>query len=127
MKTRWHWVWVVVFATVLYESKAQADVLEMKDGSRIEGIVKKVAHGEVELETPEGIRTFNILHVERMELDTPRLEVENSEAMKHFLGSQEAQEMVGHIEEISRAAGEIRQLTLDIKSRWDRRPSGVSF
>jgi hypothetical protein len=122
MKLRSRWLWSALLAAVCVLAAprlARADKLELKDGTQIDGIILKVEKGQVTMTVGGNQREFNILEVVRMDFDTPHAPAGASQAsLDHFASSTEAQEMVRHIEEVDKAAAELRQLLDQAKKEW---------
>ena len=114
---------VSIFLVALYVAGnpqvVRADKLELKDGTQIDGIIKKVEKGQVTVEIGQETKVFNILDVSSMEFDTPHLPAETSRLhLEHFLASTEAQEVVGHIQAVEKSAADIRSLLDETKQEW---------
>jgi hypothetical protein len=93
----------------------RADKLELKDGTRIEGIIRKVEKGQVTVTVGQDTRVFNILDVTSMDFDTPHMPEGVSQ---HFTANTEAQEIVRHIQDVDRAAADARELLEQNKKEW---------
>lgn len=107
-------VWTLAMPTV-----ARADKLELKDGTQVEGIILKVEKGQVTVTIGQEQKQFNILDVTSMDFDTPHVPPGVSQpSLEHFAASTEAQEMVKHIEEVDKAAMDLRQSLAQIKKQW---------
>ena len=99
-----------------------ADKLELKDGTQIEGIVKKVEKGQVTVQIGQETKVFDILQIVRMDFEAPRLAVGTSRLpLEHFLANIEAQEMVGHFQSVEQSAAEVRKLMDQTKQKWANR------
>ena len=110
---------LVVLFVAMNPSVARADRLEMKDGTQVNGIIKKVAGGEVTVEIGQETKVFKILEITSMDFDTPHLTAGTARLpLEHFLGNTEAQEIVGHIGEVDKSAAEIRNVLDQIKQDW---------
>jgi hypothetical protein len=101
---------------------ARADKLELKDGTQIEGIIKKVEKGQVFVDLGTQTKTFDILTVSSMDFDTPHL-LQGTPRLpaEHFLERMEAQEMVGHFAAVEKAAADTSLLIDQTKSQWGGR------
>jgi hypothetical protein len=99
-------------------SFATADTLKLKDGTKLEGIIKKVETGKVYVLINEETKVLSILEVEAMEFNTPHLLVDSKTPIDHFMTSPEAQEMVRNIQQLDKSAEEIRRLLSQIQLYW---------
>jgi hypothetical protein len=107
-------------AFLLTVPTAAADTVTFKDGTQMEGIIKKVAEGRVALEIAGEEKVFDILDVTVMDFTTPHLlPTISNVSMEHFLADIEAREMVAGMEEIDKAADEIRLRLTQIKGYWE--------
>jgi hypothetical protein len=98
---------------------ARADKLELKDGTQIEGIILKVEKGQVTMSIGRDQRQFSILDVTSMNFDTPHVPPGVSQpSLEHFAASTEAQEMVRHIQDVDKAAMDLRQSLDQVKKEW---------
>ena len=61
----------VLLALVVSVSTVSADVVVFKDGSEINGVIKKVAEGIVVVDFAGEERTFDILSIASMDFNTP--------------------------------------------------------
>ena len=79
----------------------------------------KVEKGQVTMTVGGNQREFSILDVVRMDFDTPHAPAGVSQtSLEHFASNTEAQEMVRHIEEVDKAAADLRQLLDQAKREW---------
>jgi hypothetical protein len=103
---------------------AQADTLLMKDGTTIDGVIKKVAKGQVVVEIGNDAKVFDILDIESMDFTTPHLVgAPEGLPLDHFLKDTEAQEIVDNMEQLQKASEEIQKLLKQIRTYWlDREP-----
>jgi len=99
---------------------ARADRIDFKNGTSLDGvIIKKVEAGKVTVEANRETREFSILEISSMVFDTPHLPAGGSRLpLEHFLANMEAQEMVGHIEAVEKAAADARMILGEIKKEW---------
>jgi hypothetical protein len=105
---------------------ARADKLELKDGTQIEGIIVSVQKGLVTMTVGQEQKGFSILDVTSMNFDTPHVPPGVSQpALAHFAASTEAQDIVRHIQDVDKAAADLRQSLDQIKKQWGgRKPVG---
>jgi hypothetical protein len=97
----------------------RADRLELKDGTRIEGIILKVEKGQVTVTVGQDRRVFSILDVTSMDFDTPHVpEGVSQRSVEHFAANTEAQEIVRHIQDVNQAAANARELLEQTKNEW---------
>jgi hypothetical protein len=124
-----HWILklnilLVVLATLIYPQLMRADRIEMKDGTQLEGIIKKVEGGQVTVEVGEETRVLEILDIVTMDFDTPHLSAGTARLpLEHFLKNVEAQELVGHVQDVEKAAAGIRTLLDQDKKQWGGKQS----
>ena len=125
MKTRIVFLFSVAGVLLLTASHlpvAQADRLELKDGSRVEGVIQKIEKGQITIQVGAETKVLDILEVTRMDFDTPHIPAGTSRLpLEHFLGNMEAQEMVGHIQAVEKSAAEIRALLDQTRQEWGTR------
>jgi hypothetical protein len=101
---------------------ARADKIELKDGTQVEGIIRKVEKGQVLIEVGTQTKTFDILSVSSMDFDTPHLMIGTPRLpAQHFLDVMEAQEMVGHLTGVENAAADVRRVLDQTKKEWGNR------
>lgn len=97
----------------------RADKLGLKDGTQVEGVIKKVEKGQVTVEVGQETKVFNILDVSSIEFDTLHLSVGSSRLpLQHFFADMQAQEMVSHIQQVEEAAAEVRRIVDQTKKDW---------
>lgn len=89
------------FILLLIATPAMADTLKMKDGSKIEGIVKKIEDGKVYVEVGAEARLLNFADVASME----------------FVPS-EAKDLAKTVRQLDKSAAEIRKLLAQIEGYW---------
>ena len=108
---------------IIFSPLMTADELLMKDGTRVEGIVKKVENGQVVVQIGQTTRNFNILDVTSMDFSTAQMmDVTGSKLpLEHFLANIEAQEMLGHFQSVEKSATEVRKLVDQTKKDWSMR------
>lgn len=99
---------------------ASADVLKLKDGVKVEGVIKRVEAGIVYIRVGNEDKMFDILKVENIDFNTPHLLAETSNApIEHFLNDIDSQEMVRNVQEIEKAAADIRKKLGQIRTYWE--------
>ncbi len=112
---------VIVLCALLCPQVLRADKLKLKDGTQVEGIIKKIEKGRVTVEIGQETKVYNILEVTSMDFDTLHLPAGASKLpLEHFLADMEAQEMVGHVQKVEEAAAEVRKLVAQNKKKWPR-------
>ena len=112
----------VLLFTASHPPVAQADRLELKYGSRIEGVSQKIEKGQITIQVGAETKVLDILEVTRMDFDTPHLPAGTSRLpLEHFLGNMEAQEMVSHVQAVEKSAAEIRALLDQTRQEWGMR------
>jgi hypothetical protein len=70
-----HWTWmssllVAAGCVFLYPQQARADRIDFKDGTSLEGIIKKVDNGKVTVQVGQETKEFSVLDITRMEFET---------------------------------------------------------
>lgn len=96
-----------------------ADRLELADGTSVEGIVQKIEKGKVTIAVGAETKVFEVLDITGIDFNTPHLTTDTSRLpLEHFLGSMEAQEMVGHFQAVEESAAAVRQLIDQTKKEW---------
>jgi hypothetical protein len=119
MRTRLVAPLLLVFCIFAFPLFLIGDKLTLKAGTQVEGIIQKVAQGTVTMQLGAETKTFNILDIDTIDFDTPHLQTGTSRLpLEHFLSSMEAQEMVTHIQNVEKAAAEVRKLIADTKKEW---------
>ena len=108
----------VATAIVLSVSTARADVVVFKDGSEISGVIKKVAEGKVVVDLSGEEKVFDILGVSSMDFTTPHIMT-----TEHFAKDIDAQEVIGNMNEIEKAADTIRFKLSQIEGYWGKKES----
>jgi hypothetical protein len=110
---------VLSVSLLLLTPEASADMLKLKDGTYVEGVIKKVEAGQVFVDVNGEARTFDILAVENMDFNTPHLLPATAGApIGHFLRDVEAQEIVANLQDIEKTSAEIRKLLSQIQMYW---------
>ena len=104
-----------------------ADTVVLKDGTRIDGIIKKVDRGKVSVTCGTETKVFDILDVESMDFTSSHLEDINKEIpLEHFLGNMEAQELVKDAAALEKATADIQRLLKQVKDYWGtKQPIGT--
>jgi hypothetical protein len=125
MRRKTYFLWILLLLGFAAGPAALiADRLELKDGKRIEGIIRKVENGQVTVEVGKQTEVFNILDVTSMNFDTPHLpQATKNLPLEHFLASMETQEMVRHVESVELVTKEIKDLLGQIEKDWGNRGS----
>jgi len=118
---------IVVFLMLMFHVSAKADTVLMKDGTVIDGIIKKVVKGRVVVEIGSETKVFDILEIESMDFTTPHVlaDVEGV-ALDHFLKNVAAQEIVENLQQLEKTEDEIEKLIVQIRTYWQaREPIGA--
>ena len=112
--------WLILAGiALLLAPMAMADQLELKDGTKIDGVVQKVEKGQVSVLVAGETKAFDILQVANIEFDTARMTAGTPRLpLEHFLASIEAQEMIGHFKKVEDAAGKVRGLLGQTRKEW---------
>jgi hypothetical protein len=96
-----------------------ADTVKLKDGTKIEGIIKKVEAGNVFVLVNDEAKMLSILDVESMDFNTPHLLTDAPNVtVEHFIKSTESQEIVKNLQELEKTAAEMRLLLSQIQGYW---------
>ena len=113
---------VVLFLMVTLAMNANADTVLMKDGTAIDGIIKRVAKGQVVVDLGKETKVFDILEIESMDFTTPHLvDAVEGPAIDHFLKNVEAQEIVENMQQLEKTEDEIEKLIVQIRGYWKTR------
>lgn len=113
---------LTLMIVLLLSTSAKADTVYMKDGSTIEGVIKKVVAGQVVVQVGEEMKTFDILTIESMDFTTPHLiGAPEGIPIDHFLKDVEAQEIVTNIQHLEKTSDEIEKLLKQIRTYWKAR------
>jgi hypothetical protein len=105
-----------------------ADNLKLTDGTSVQGTVKKIEKGQVSVQIGSETKVFDVLDIAGIDFDAPELTVGTSRLpVEHFLADIEAQEMVGHFQEVEKSAADVRKIIDQTKQEWaDRKSVGAS-
>ena len=125
MKPRYIIFMALALIVALFAQRiALADKVTLNNGQSIEGIVKKIEKGRVTVEVGGETKVFDVLEIGNIEFDFPRLTAGTPRLpLEHFLANIEAQEMIGHFQEVEDAAAEVRKLVDQTKTEWADRKS----
>lgn len=108
----------LVLSLVVLVPWSSADTVLLKDGTKIEGVIKKVEAGKVFVEMSGELKEFDILKVETMDFNTPHLMASSGIPIEHFMENNEAQEIVKDLAELDKTSDEIRRLISQIQAYW---------
>ena len=97
-----------------------ADSLKFKDGTDLEGIIKKVERGKVFVLVGNEEKVFDILNIEGMDFNTAHLLATGDVPVEHFLKNVEAQEVVRNFQELEKTEAETRSMLVEIRAYWNR-------
>ena len=119
---------VLAFAFVmqfqLLSTVAFADKLRFPDGTSLDGVVQKIEKGQVTVAVGDEIKVFDVLDIAGIEFDTLGLTTGTSRLpLEHFLTNIEAQEMIGHFQEVEESADAVRKLIGQTQEEWENRKS----
>jgi len=113
---RW---WILVGVLLLLAPAAMADQVELKDGTKIEGVVQKVEKGQVTILVGTETKVIDILQVTTMDFDSARLATATKRLpAEHYAASMEAQEMLTHFQNVENAAAKVRSLLDQTGKEW---------
>ena len=114
-------VTIISVGLILGAPAAFADNLKFKDGTELEGVIKKVETGRVFVLVGNEEKVFDILNIDSMDFNTPHLVTGTSNLpVEHFLKNIEAQEVVRNFEELERTEAEVRSMLVNIRAYWNR-------
>jgi hypothetical protein len=116
---------VLLALCLLFTSETlRADRLELNDGSKHDGTIKKMENGEVTIHTGGKDKVFSMQQVVRMQFDLPRKKDSGSRSsLDSFFGNSEAQEIASHLDETDASTIEMNRLIDEIKREWVDRKS----
>ena len=110
---------VILLALFIASPAARADILTLKNGATVEGIIKKVEAGNVYVLVDKEEETYNILEIESMDFNTPHLLADATNVpLEHFMKDIEAQEMVRNIEQLEKSSADIRRKLEHVRTYW---------
>jgi hypothetical protein len=114
---------VVLIALAIFSAApAYADTVKLKNGAKVEGIIKKVEAGNVFIVVNDESKILSILDVESMDFNTPHLLTGvSSVAVEHFMKSTESQEIVRNLQELDKTSAEMKRMLRQIESYWRSR------
>ena len=111
----------IVTSFLLFPPDGKADLITLRDGTQLEGIIKRVAEGKVTIEVNGEEAIKDILDVRSMDFTTPHLPADSNAPVSRFLRNVEAQEIVHTMEELDRTANEVRSSLAEISGYWKSR------
>src|SRR5438105_4893243 len=97
-----------------------ADTMKLKDGTQMEGVIKKVENGRVFILVANEEKVVDILCVECIDFNTPHLFAIGNVPVEHFLKNVEAQEVVRNFQELEKTEAEVRSMLMEIRAYWSR-------
>src|SRR4051812_31285160 len=102
---------VIGLAFLLAAPAATADMLKFKDGTYVDGVIKRVEQGKVLVLVGSEDKEFNILDIDSMDFTTPHLTTAIGDVpVEHFLKDVEAQEVVRNFEQLEKTEAEVRSM-----------------
>jgi hypothetical protein len=126
MKSRYAAVIVVslVLQFLMFSRQAAGDQLRLNDGQTVQGIVKSIDKGQVNIEVNGQSQTFDILKIAGIDFESPNL-TEGTPTLpaEHFRADMEAKEMATHVQAVEESATKIRSLINQTKKEWADRKS----
>ena len=121
------WVRTVALFTVLNvafflgTAASIADTVRFKDGTEMEGVIKKVEAGRVFILIGNEEKDFSILKIQSMDFNTPHLLANTGDLpVEHFLKNIQAQEVVRNFERLEKTEAEVRSMLAGIRAYWNR-------
>ena len=101
-----------------------ADNPKLNDGTTVQGTVTKIEKGQVSVQIGSETKVLSVLDIAGIDFEIPRLTGGTSRLpLEHFLADMEAQEMVGHFQEVEKSAADIRKIIDETKKEWATRKS----
>ena len=114
-------VTIISVGLLLATPASFADTLKFKDGTELEGVIKKVETGRVFVLVGNEEKVFDILKIDSMDFNTPHLLTPAGNApVEHFLKNVEAREVVRNFEELENTESEVRSMLVEIRAYWNR-------
>jgi hypothetical protein len=114
--SRW---WILLGILLLTVPAALADQVELKDGTKIDGVVQKVEKGQVTILVGTETKVVDMLQVTNMSFDSAQLATGTKRlTAEHFAASMEAQEMLTHFKNVEDAAARVRALLGETRKEW---------
>lgn len=107
--------------SLVLASGASADILTLQSGEELDGVIRQIADGQVQMDVGGTLRMFDILDVDAIEFNTPHLLPTDERALDHFLTDLDSQEVVENFAELDVAAIEIRALMAAARTNWEAR------
>jgi hypothetical protein len=112
---------LITVALTFAAPAAFADILKFKDGTELDGVIKKVETGKVFVLVGNEEKSFDILTIDGMDFNTPHLLAPGTNVpVEHFLKDVEAQDVVRNFEELERTESEVRSMLDGIRLYWNR-------
>ncbi len=112
---------IPVFTIILFLGAvgAKGDTITLKSGATLEGVIKKVERGQVHVQVGNDETILDILTIESMDFNTPHLLSTAANApVDHFMKNVEAQEIVRSMQDIEKAALDIRKKLDQVRGYW---------
>jgi hypothetical protein len=112
---------LIGLAVLVSAPAAFGDILKFKNGTDLDGVIKKVEAGRVFVLVGTEEKSFDILNIQSMDFNTPHLlAIGDDVPVEHFLKNVEAQEVVKNFEELERTEAEVRSMLTEIRAYWNR-------
>ena len=97
----------------------KADTVKFKDGSEMEGVIKKVEAGKVSILVGAKDKVLDILDIESMDFNTPHLLTDATKLpVDHFLKDVEVPEVVRNFAELEKAEADVKTMLDSIRNFW---------
>ena len=110
---------ILSLALFMNAPSLKADTVKFKDGSEMEGVIKKVEAGKVSILVGTEDKVFDILTIESMDFNTPHLLADATKLpVEHFLKDVEAQEVVRNFAELEKAEADVKTMLNSIRNFW---------
>ena len=109
---------------LLIPANGFGDKLELKDGTQVQGDIKKVEKGQITIAVGSETKTIDVISVKKLEFEIPSLTSGTSDLpLEHFQAGMEAKEMIGHFQAVEEAADTVRKQLSATEKEWASRKS----
>ena len=110
---------ILSLALFMNAPSLKADTVKFKDGSEMEGVIKKVEAGKVSILVGAKDKVLDILDIESMDFNTPHLLTDATKLpVDHFLKDVEIPEVVRNFAELEKAEADVKTMLDSIRNFW---------